>query len=97
MENTAKSEKPEPVVKKKKIDQKSKSDQKAMSVNEGKMFQCSICNEEFNSKITLESHCAKEHDRSNLKRKKQITAQFCETEQIMIRKKVNKSRKRVTL
>ena len=38
-------------VEKKKIDQKSKSDQKAMSVHEGKMFQCSICNEEFNSKI----------------------------------------------
>ena len=35
MENTAKSEKPEPaVVKKKKIDQKSKSDQKAMSIHE---------------------------------------------------------------
>ena len=37
MENSAKSEKPEPVVKKK------KNDQKAMSVHEGKMFQCSIC------------------------------------------------------
>ena len=52
LQDPAKSEKPEPVVKRKKIDQKSKSDQRAMSVHEGKMFQCSICN----SKITLESH-----------------------------------------
>jgi hypothetical protein len=52
MENAAKSEKSEPVVKKKKINQESKSDQKAMSVHESKMFQCSICNKEFNSKIT---------------------------------------------
>ena len=51
LQDPAKSEKQEPVVKKKKINQKSKSDQKAMSVHEGKMFQCSICNEEFNSKI----------------------------------------------
>ena len=75
MENATKSKKPEP---KKKIDQKSKSDQKAMSVHEGKMFQCSICKEKFNSKISLESHCGKEHDRSKLKRKKQIPARFCE-------------------
>ena len=66
-----------------------------MSVNEGKMFQCSICNEVFNSKITLESHCAKEHDSPKLKRKKQITARFCETEQIMIEKKVNKIAKKI--
>ena len=32
-----------------------------MSVNEGKMFQCSICKEKFNSKISLESHSAKEN------------------------------------
>ena len=49
MENTAKSKKPEPVVAKKKIDQKS------MSVPEGKIFQCSICKVKFNSKISLES------------------------------------------
>ena len=40
--------KPEPVVNssnyEKQIDQKSKSDQKAMSVHEGMMFQCSNCN-----------------------------------------------------
>ena len=60
MENTAKSKKPEPVVTKKKIDQK------YMSVSEGKIFQCSICKVKFNSKISLESHCAKEHDRPKI-------------------------------
>ena len=55
MENTAKSKKPEPVVTK-----------KSMSVPEGKIFQCSICKVKFNSKISLESHCAKEHDRPKI-------------------------------
>ena len=51
-----------------------------MSVYEGKLFQCLNCNEKFSSKIRLESHCALEHDRSKLKRKKQIPARFCEPE-----------------
>jgi hypothetical protein len=37
-----------------------------MSVHEGKIFQCSTCDEEFKSKIKLEVHIAKEHDRSKL-------------------------------
>ena len=37
-----------------------------MSVHEGKIFQCSNCNMEFNSKNKLEAHIAKEHDRSKL-------------------------------
>ena len=45
-----------------------------MSVYEGKLFQCLNCNEKFSSKIRLESNCALEHDRSKLKRKKQIPA-----------------------
>ena len=48
--------------KKKKINQKSKTGQKPMSVHEGKMFQCSNCNEKFNSKIRFESRFAKKHD-----------------------------------
>ena len=51
-----------------------------MSVYEGKLFQCLNCNEKFSSKIRLESNCALEHDRSKLKRKKQIPARFCEPE-----------------
>ena len=82
MENTAKSKKPEPVVTK-----------KSMSVPEGKIFQCSICKVKFNAKIGLESHCAKEHDRSKLKRKKQIPARFCEAEQSVTEKKLMKSGK----
>ena len=54
-----------------------------MSVHERKMFQCSNCNEKFKSKIGLESHCIKEHDRSKLKRKNQIPARFCEPEQTL--------------
>ena len=44
-----------------KFDQKYKSDQKA---HEGEIFQCSKCNENFNSKIRLKSHFAKGHNRS---------------------------------
>ena len=44
------------------------------------LFQCLNCYEKFSSKIRLESHCALEHDRSKLKRKKQIPARFCEPE-----------------
>ena len=51
-----------------------------MSDHEGKLFKCLDCNEKFSLKIRLESHCALEHDRSKLKRKKQIPARFCEPE-----------------
>ena len=67
MENTAKSKKLEPVVKKTKIDQKS------MSVPEDKIFQCSICKVKFNTKISLESHCAKEHDRPKIAKLNKVT------------------------
>ena len=51
--------KPEPLVEKKKIEQKSKSNQKAMSVHEGMKFQCESCYKNFKSKDNLNLHVSK--------------------------------------
>ena len=66
-----------------------------MSVNEGKMFQCSICNEEFNSKITFGKSLCKGTLQIKTKEEKANSSSILWNRTNWIEEKVNKIAKKI--